>query len=212
MPVAYWILKVVLSPVFFLLWRVKVEGVSTSRPRAGRAGRQPPVVLRLLLPPPGAAAPGDLRGQGRVLRQLADGLVLPGRRPDPHEPRAAATPPSGPSTRPPRSSTPAGLLGIYPEGTRAPDPRLHKGHTGVARLSLRCDVPIIPVGIVGTRAVQPPGSRLMRPFHAGDHPVRAAGDLPCTPARRSPTGEIAGDGQPDRSAVRRADGADAAAS
>jgi 1-acyl-sn-glycerol-3-phosphate acyltransferase len=59
-----------------------------------------------------------------------------------------------------------GLLGIYPEGTRAPDPRLHKGHTGVARLALRCDVPIIPVGLVGTRAVQPPGTRLMRPFHA----------------------------------------------
>ena len=36
---------------------------------------------------------------------------------------------------------------------------------GVARLSLRCDVPIIPVGIVGTRVVQPPGSRFMRPFH-----------------------------------------------
>ncbi len=75
-------------------------------------------------------------------------------------------PPNGPSTRPPKSSTPATCSGIYPEGTRAPDPRLHKGHTGVARLSLRCDVPIIPVGIVGTRAVQPPGSNLMRPFHA----------------------------------------------
>jgi len=36
----------------------------------------------------------------------------------------------------------------------------------VARLSLHCDVPIIPVGIVGTRAVQPPGSNLMRPFHS----------------------------------------------
>jgi 1-acyl-sn-glycerol-3-phosphate acyltransferase len=59
-----------------------------------------------------------------------------------------------------------GLLGIYPEGTRAPDLRLHKGHTGAARLSLGCDVPIIPVGIVGTRAVQPPGSNFMRPFHA----------------------------------------------
>ena len=58
-----------------------------------------------------------------------------------------------------------GLLGIYPEGTRAPDTRLHKGHTGAARLSLGCGVPIIPVGIAGTRAVQPPGSRLMRPFH-----------------------------------------------
>ncbi len=70
------------------------------------------------------------------------------------------------------------MLGIYPEGTRAPDARLHKGHTGVARLSLRCDVPIIPVGIVGTRAVQPPGSNFMRPFHTGDRPFRTAADLP----------------------------------
>jgi 1-acyl-sn-glycerol-3-phosphate acyltransferase len=58
------------------------------------------------------------------------------------------------------------ILGIYPEGTRAPDQRLHKGHTGVARLALGCGVPVIPVGLVGTRGIQPPGSRLMRPFHA----------------------------------------------
>jgi len=57
-----------------------------------------------------------------------------------------------------------GILAIYPEGTRAPDIRLHKGKTGVARLSLGCDVPVIPVGIVGTCAVQPPGSMFMRPF------------------------------------------------
>src|ERR1700704_5516291 len=29
-----------------------------------------------------------------------------------------------------------GLFGIYPEGTRSPDGRLYKGHTGVARLAL----------------------------------------------------------------------------
>ncbi len=57
-----------------------------------------------------------------------------------------------------------GVLAIYPEGTRAPDERLHKGHTGVARLCLGCKVPVVPVGICGTRVVQPPGSRLMRPF------------------------------------------------
>jgi 1-acyl-sn-glycerol-3-phosphate acyltransferase len=58
-----------------------------------------------------------------------------------------------------------GILAIYPEGTRSPDVRLHRGKTGVARLSLGCDVPVIPVGIVGTRVVQPPGSMFMRPFH-----------------------------------------------
>src|SRR3954462_7615792 len=34
------------------------------------------------------------------------------------------------------------LFGIYPEGTRSPDGRLYKGHTGVARLALQCKVPI----------------------------------------------------------------------
>jgi 1-acyl-sn-glycerol-3-phosphate acyltransferase len=58
-----------------------------------------------------------------------------------------------------------GVLAIYPEGTRAPDMRLHKGKTGVARLALGCDVPVIPVGLLGTRRVQPPGSMVMRPFH-----------------------------------------------
>ena len=55
-------------------------------------------------------------------------------------------------------------FGIYPEGTRARDGRLHRGHTGPARLALRTGTPIVPVGIVGSRDVQPPGVRLPRPF------------------------------------------------
>ena len=49
-------------------------------------------------------------------------------------------------------------LGIYPEGTRSPDGRLHKFRTGVARLAMRSGAPVLPVGLVGTREVQPPGS------------------------------------------------------
>lgn len=56
------------------------------------------------------------------------------------------------------------FFGIYPEGTRARDGRLHRGHTGPARLALRTGVPIIPVGIIGTREIQPPDAKLPKPF------------------------------------------------
>jgi 1-acyl-sn-glycerol-3-phosphate acyltransferase len=49
------------------------------------------------------------------------------------------------------------LFGIYPEGTRSTDGRLHKGRTGVARLALMAKVPILPVGMVGTDKVLPKG-------------------------------------------------------
>ena len=45
------------------------------------------------------------------------------------------------------------LLGIYPEGTRSPDGRLYKGKTGVARLVLQANVPVIPVGVINTQYV-----------------------------------------------------------
>ena len=50
-------------------------------------------------------------------------------------------------------------LGIYPEGTRSPDGRLYKFRTGVARLAIRSAAPVVPVGLVGTRDVQPPGDK-----------------------------------------------------
>ena len=56
------------------------------------------------------------------------------------------------------------LFGIYPEGTRSRTGKLHKGHTGVARLALRCNAPIVPVGLLGTREVQPPDRATPRPF------------------------------------------------
>jgi 1-acyl-sn-glycerol-3-phosphate acyltransferase len=46
------------------------------------------------------------------------------------------------------------VFGIFPEGTRSRDGLLHKGKTGVARLSIDTDVPIIPVGLIGTDELQ----------------------------------------------------------
>jgi 1-acyl-sn-glycerol-3-phosphate acyltransferase len=57
-----------------------------------------------------------------------------------------------------------GVLGIYPEGTRSPDGRLYRGHTGAARLSLQCRAPVVPVAQFGTAQVQPIGSMWPKPF------------------------------------------------
>ncbi|MDQ3663188.1 MAG: 1-acyl-sn-glycerol-3-phosphate acyltransferase [Actinomycetota bacterium] len=54
------------------------------------------------------------------------------------------------------------LFGIYPEGTRSPDGRLYRGRTGVARLALEAKVPVIPVAVIGTDVVAPPGRRFGR--------------------------------------------------
>jgi 1-acyl-sn-glycerol-3-phosphate acyltransferase len=51
------------------------------------------------------------------------------------------------------------LFGIYPEGTRSPDGRLYRGRTGVARLALETGVPVIPVAVIGTNTIAPPGRK-----------------------------------------------------
>jgi 1-acyl-sn-glycerol-3-phosphate acyltransferase len=56
------------------------------------------------------------------------------------------------------------LFGIYPEGTRSPDGRLYRGRTGVGWLALHSGLPVIPVAMVGTERVLPPG-RTMPRFH-----------------------------------------------
>ncbi len=48
------------------------------------------------------------------------------------------------------------LFMIFPEGTRSRSGLLHKGRTGAARLSVRCNAPVVPVGHIGTLDVQPP--------------------------------------------------------
>jgi 1-acyl-sn-glycerol-3-phosphate acyltransferase len=39
---------------------------------------------------------------------------------------------------------------------------LYKGKTGAARLAVKLNCPIFPVGIVGTREIQPPDAKLPR--------------------------------------------------
>lgn len=51
------------------------------------------------------------------------------------------------------------LLGIYPEGTRSPDAKLYRGRTGIARMVLEAQVPVVPVAMIDTEKVQPLGQK-----------------------------------------------------
>jgi 1-acyl-sn-glycerol-3-phosphate acyltransferase len=162
--VAYWVLKSLLSPIFRLLWRVDVEG-RENIPRVGAVVVAPnhvsfcdslfvPLVIRRRVTFVAKAEYFDswktawfFRAAGQIPMRRDGGTASE---------RALAT------ARDVLNS--GGILGIYPEGTRSPDGRLYRGHTGVARLALGCGVKVVPVGIVGTTDVQPRGSNFMRPF------------------------------------------------
>jgi 1-acyl-sn-glycerol-3-phosphate acyltransferase len=79
------------------------------------------------------------------------------------------------------------LFGFYPEGTRSPDGRLYRGRAGLGWLALNTGAPVIPVAMLGTRKMLPPGASLPRPTRveikigkplefghlAGDPPAKA---------------------------------------
>jgi 1-acyl-sn-glycerol-3-phosphate acyltransferase len=77
-----------------------------------------------------------------------------------------------------------GLLGIYPEGTRSPDGRLHRGKTGAARLAIATGAPIIPIGMEGSfeaqrgrRIVPRRRPRIVIRVGAAIDPAEVVGDL-----------------------------------
>jgi 1-acyl-sn-glycerol-3-phosphate acyltransferase len=164
LPVAYWIMKAIISPFLYLLWRVRVEGgehIPTDGPVILAANHQSfcdsfflPLVVKRRVTYVAKAEYFDSWKTAWFFR--AAGQIPMNRSGGDASQRALDT-----ATEVLQGG---GVLAIYPEGTRSPDVRLHKGKTGVARLSLGCNVPVVPVGLIGTRTVQPPGSMVMRPF------------------------------------------------
>ena len=136
-----------------------------ARRGAGDPGEQPPVLRRLAVhaadarragspssPRPSTSPTPGIKGwfQKHVLLRCRAGPDRPVRR---QRRRGRA------DCRPRRSSARASLFGIYPEGTRSHDGKLYRGKTGVARLALETGVPVIPVAVVGTDVVAPPGKK-----------------------------------------------------
>jgi len=155
--VAYWVLKLILTPVLRFFWRIRVEGLE-------HIPDQGPAILAsnhisfcdsIFLP--------------LVLRRRITFVAKAEYFEDPKTAwffRAVGQIPikrTGGSAAMAALDSAAEVLdgghlfGIYPEGTRSPDGRLYKGKTGVARLALRCQVPVLAVAMVGTREVQPIG-------------------------------------------------------
>ena len=162
----YWCLKAVLSPVLLLLWRVRVEGrryVPRRGPALLAANHQSfcdsfflPLVIARRVTFVAKAEYFDSWKTGWFFRAAGQ---IPIRRDGGDVSRRALDTAAG-------VLADGKLLGIYPEGTRAPDEHLYRGRTGVARLAVDTGAPVVPVALVGTRKIQPPGRLVMRPFHA----------------------------------------------
>lgn len=158
-------LKVILTPIFFVLWRVKVEG-RENIPKEGAAvlaaNHQsfcdsfflPLVVTRKVT----YLAKAEYFDSWKTAWFFRAAGQIPIRRGGGSASERAL------ETARTEVLGKGKILGLYPEGTRGVDQYVHKGRTGVTRLSRECSVPVIPVGMVGTVDVQPVNSNILRPF------------------------------------------------
>jgi 1-acyl-sn-glycerol-3-phosphate acyltransferase len=163
--VAYWLFKIVLSPIMFLVYRVRPKH-RAAIPRTGGA----------ILAANHQAFCDSLFLPLVVLRRKVTFLAKAEYFDDPKTAwffRAAGQIPirrGGGSASERALETALDVLGsgrliaLYPEGTRSLDEYVHKGRTGVARMALRSGCPVVPVGLRGTSEVQPVGQNWMRPF------------------------------------------------
>jgi 1-acyl-sn-glycerol-3-phosphate acyltransferase len=161
---AYWLMKVVLTPILRVVYRVKVEGrenLPTRGPVILAANHRSfldsiflPLVIRRRVTYVAKAEYFDdpktawfFRAVGQIPIRREGGTASEGA-------LAAATDVLGGG----------GVFGIYPEGTRTRDGFTHRGHTGVARLAVGTGAPVVPVGLIGTDECQPTDKKLPRLF------------------------------------------------
>ena len=161
---AYPVAKAILSPVFKLLWKVKVTGAEHI-PASGPAIFCPnhtSVIDSFMLP---LVLPRRISyvGKAEYMDSWKTKYVFPAMGMIPIDRGGGEAAERALSTAA-RVLDDGEFFGIYPEGTRARDGKLHRGRTGAARLALRTGAPIIPVGMKGTREIQPPDAKVPKPF------------------------------------------------
>jgi 1-acyl-sn-glycerol-3-phosphate acyltransferase len=160
--VFYWLVKIVLRPLFWVFFRPVVTGRDNIPAHGGAllASNHLSMCDSLFLPVMTRRRVSFLakseyftgtgpKGRAKAYFVRATGLIPIDRTDAGAAEAALAT-----GVRAVRSGR---LLGVYPEGTRSPDGRLYRGKTGVARMAFRAGVPVIPVAMVGTDRVQPIG-------------------------------------------------------
>lgn len=165
---AFWLLKwVLLGPVVRWYARPRVQGrqhVPARGPVIVAANHQAELdslVLSLVLPRrPRFLAKAEYYGGGRPgVRGRIDRWLCTVTRQIPVD-RDGGSAASSSLAAAERLLREGGVWAIYPEGTRSPDGRLYQGHTGVVRVARA--VPgavVLPVGLLGTAAVDPPHRR-----------------------------------------------------
>ncbi len=163
----YWFVKIVLRPLFTVLFRPVVTGRQHIPRRGGAliASNHLSMTDSLFLPVltrrrVSFLAKAEyftgrgLKGRAKAAFVRGTGLIPINR----EDPTAAAE-----SLDEGAESVRRGrLLGVYPEGTRSPDGRLYRGKTGTARMAMETGVPVVPVAMVGTDRVQPIGKVMPR--------------------------------------------------
>jgi 1-acyl-sn-glycerol-3-phosphate acyltransferase len=168
----YWVVKVVLRPLFQLFFRPVVTGAHHIPRRGGAllASNHLSMCDSLFLPVMTRRRVSFLakneyftgRGvKGRLKAAFVRGTGLIPLDRDDADAAAAALATGA------RAVQAGMLLGVYPEGTRSPDGRLYRGKTGVARLAISSGVPVLPVAMSGTERVQPIGRVLPRLARVG---------------------------------------------
>lgn len=177
----------VMGPVFSMLWRIKTVGrdqLPTDGPAILAANHNS--VIDSFFLPVAAARPVSFVGKAEYLDDWKTRRLFPALGMIPID-RSGGDASARALDAAAKVLDGGSLFGIYPEGTRSRTGLLHKGHTGAARLSVRTGAPVIPVGILGTRAIQPPDSSVPKCFRPAEirfgRPIYPAESTSVTDAR-----------------------------